>query len=79
MCLMNIIFHKFLDTFVLIFIDDILIYSQSMEEHKEHFCIVLQVLKEHQLYAKYKKCNFLKERIEYLGHVITKNGIAVGP
>jgi len=63
MCLMNIIFHQYLDKFLLIFIDYILIYSCNIEEHKEHLCIVLQTLREHQLYAKYKKCDFFKEKI----------------
>eukprot|EP00253_Pinus_taeda_P006409 PITA_06409 len=72
MCLMNSVFHKFLDKFVLIFIDDILIYSRSHEEHKEHLRMVLQTLREHQLYSKFSKCDFFKEEIQYLGHVITK-------
>eukprot|EP00253_Pinus_taeda_P031774 PITA_31774 len=79
MCLMNGIFHPYLDQFVLIFIDDILIYSRTIEEHHEHLRIVLQTLREHQLYAKFSKCNFFKEEIQYLGHVITKDGIAVDP
>eukprot|EP00253_Pinus_taeda_P010631 PITA_10631 len=79
MCLMNGIFHPYLDQFVLIFIDDILIYSRSIEEHHEHLRIVLQTLREHQLYAKFSKCDFFKEEIQYLGHVISKDGIAVDP
>eukprot|EP00253_Pinus_taeda_P026215 PITA_26215 len=79
MCLMNNVFDRFLDKFVLIFIDDILIYSRSHEEHKEHLRMVLQTLREHQLYAKFSKCDFFKEEIQYLGHVITKEGIAVDP
>eukprot|EP00253_Pinus_taeda_P010917 PITA_10917 len=79
MCLMNSIFHRYLDRFVLVFIDDILIYSRTMEEHHEHLRIVLQTLQEHQLYAKFSKCDFFKEEIQYLGHVITKDGIAVDP
>eukprot|EP00253_Pinus_taeda_P017694 PITA_17694 len=79
MCLMNSIFHPYLDQFVLIFIDDILIYSRTIEEHYEHLRIVLQTLREHQLYAKFSKCDFFKEEIQYLGHVITKEGIAVDP
>jgi len=79
MCLMNSVFHQFLDKFVLIFIDDILIYSRSMEEHKEHLKQVLQTLQEHQLYGKFSKCDFFKEEIQYLGHIITKRGIAVDP
>eukprot|EP00253_Pinus_taeda_P032829 PITA_32829 len=79
MCLMNNIFHRYLDRFVLIFIDDILIYSCTIEEHYEHLRMVLQTLREHQLYAKFSKCDFFKEEIQYLGHVITKDGIAVDP
>eukprot|EP00253_Pinus_taeda_P015903 PITA_15903 len=79
MCLMNGIFHPYLDQFVLIFIDDILIYSRNIEEHCEHLRIVLQTLRKHQLYAKFSKCDFFKEEIQYLGHVISKEGIAVDP
>jgi len=64
---------------VLIFIDDILIYSRSREEHKEHLRRVLQTLREHQVYAKFSKCDFFKEEIKYLGHIITREGIAVDP
>eukprot|EP00253_Pinus_taeda_P020544 PITA_20544 len=79
MCMTNNVFHWFLDKFVLIFIDDILIYSRSQQEHEEHLRLVLQTLREHQLYAKFSKCDFFKEEIQYLGHVITKEGIAVDP
>eukprot|EP00253_Pinus_taeda_P015904 PITA_15904 len=79
MCIMNGIFHPYLDQFVLIFIDDILIYSRNIEEHCEHLRIVLQTLRKHQLYAKFSKCDFFKEEIQYLGHVISKEGIAVDP
>jgi hypothetical protein len=58
MCLMNNVLSKFLDKFVLVFIDDILIYSKNREEHEEHLRLVLQVLREHQLYAKFNKCDF---------------------
>eukprot|EP00253_Pinus_taeda_P020645 PITA_20645 len=79
MCLMNNVFHRYLDKFVLIFINDILIYSQTMEEHQEHLRLVLQTLREHQKYAKFSKCEFFKEQIQYLGHIITKEGIVVDP
>ena len=62
---------------MLIFIDDILIYSKNLEEHIEHLKIVLQTLKENQLYAKFNKCDFFKDQIQYLGHVILADGIAV--
>ena len=76
---MNNVMHKYLDKFMVIFIDDILIYSKYEEEHKEHLKIVLQVLREHQIYAKFSKCDFFKDKIQYLGHVITKDGILVDP
>ena len=79
MCLMNNVMHKYLDKFVVIFIDDILIYSKSKEEHKEHLKIVLQELREHQLFSKFSKCDFFKDKIQYLGHVVTKEGIYVDP
>eukprot|EP00253_Pinus_taeda_P026946 PITA_26946 len=79
MCLMNSIFHQYLDRFVLIFIDDILVYSRTLEDHQEHLRKVLQTLREHQLYVKFSKCDFFKEEIQYLGHVITKEGIVVDP
>ena len=63
MCLMNNVLHKYLDKFVLVFIDDILIYSKTKEEHEEHLKIILQVLREHQLYANFSKCDFFKDKI----------------
>ena len=71
MCLMNNVLSKFLDKFVLAFIDDILIYSKNGEEHEEHLRLVLQVLREHQLYAKFNKCEFFQKQIHYLGHVLS--------
>ena len=79
MCLMNNVLHKYIDNFVVVFIDDILIYSKTKEENEEHLKIILQVLREHQLYAKFSKCDFFKDKIQYLGHVITKYGISVDP
>ncbi|GAU16878.1 hypothetical protein TSUD_368270 [Trifolium subterraneum] len=76
---MNRIFHSFLDQFVVVFIDDILVYSKSEEEHKEHLRIVLQVLKEKKLYAKLSKCEFWLKEVSFLGHVISSGGIAVDP
>ena len=76
---MNNVIHKYLDEFVVVFIDDILIYSKTEEEHKEHLKIVLQELRDHQLFEKFSKCDFFKDKIQYLGHVVTKEGISVDP
>ena len=76
---MNRIFHPYLDKFVVVFIDDILIYSKSDEEHAEHLRVVLELLKEKKLYAKLSKCEFWLSEVSFLGHVISKNGIAVDP
>ena len=76
---MDNIFNKHLEKFVLIFIDDILIYSKMEEEHQQHLIIVLQNLRDHQLYAKFKKCELFKKEIQYFGHVISENGITVDP
>ena len=67
MCLMNNILSNYLDKFVVVFIDDILIYSKNEQEHKEHLIIVSQVLREQQLYAKFSKCGFFKDKIQYMG------------
>jgi hypothetical protein len=77
MCLMNDIFRNYLDKFIIVFLDDILIYSKSEEEHEHHLRLVLQVLREHQLYAKLSKCYFYQKNIHYLGHIILEQGIIV--
>ena len=77
--LMNSVFMPELDKFVVVFIDDILIYSKSKEEHAEHLRIVLQRLRDHQLYAKFSKCAFWLEEVQFLGHVLSAEGIAVDP
>ena len=76
---MNRIFHDFLDQFVVVFIDDILVYSRNKEKHREHLRIVLQIFKESELYAKLSKCDFWLEEVQFLGHVISKDGVAVDP
>ncbi|XP_028805311.1 uncharacterized protein LOC114760211 [Neltuma alba] len=73
------IFRPYLDKFVVVFIDDILIYSQNEEEHREHLRIVLQVLREHKLYAKLSKCEFWLKEVKFLGHVVSAEGVAVDP
>jgi hypothetical protein len=79
MIFMNGVFHEYLDNFFQLFIDDILIYSLTMEEHDENFHLVLQCLRENKLYGKLSKCSFYQLRIHYLGHVISNEGIVVDP
>ena len=76
---MNNVFMEYLDKFVVVFIDDILVYSKNEEEHEEHLRLVLQKLRENQLYAKFSKCEFWLNEVLFLGHVITEGGIAVDP
>ena len=64
---------------MVVFIDDILIYSKPKEEHEEHLKIVLQELRKHLLYAKFSTCDLFKDKIQYLGHIVTKEGISVDP
>jgi hypothetical protein len=77
--LMNSVFMPKLDKFVVVFIDDILIYSKNEEEHAKYLRFVLMRLREHQLYAKFSKCTFWLEEIQFLGHVLSAKGIAVDP
>jgi hypothetical protein len=77
--LMNKVFMEYLDKFVMVFIDDILVYSKSEEEHEEHLRLALQKLREHRLYAKMSKCEFWMKQVAFLGHVISKGGISMDP
>ena len=70
---------EFLDKFVVVFIDDIMVYSKNKEEHEEHLRLVLEKLREHQLYAKFSKCEFWLKEVGLLGYVISGEGIAVDP
>jgi hypothetical protein len=79
MYLMNSVFMPELDKFVVVFIDDILIYSRSMKEYEEHLQIVLQRLWDHQLYVKFSKCEFWIKEVPFLGHVVSPEGIVVDP
>ena len=79
MNMMNKVFMEFLDKFVVVFIDDILVYSKNEKEHKEHLRLVLGKLREHQLHAKFSKCEFWLKEVGFLGHVISGEGIAVDP
>jgi hypothetical protein len=79
MNLMNKVFMEYLDRFVVVSIDDILIYSKSDSDHEEHLRLVLQKLRDNQLYAKYRKCEFRIDEVPFLGHIISNGGISVDP
>ena len=71
------VFQPYLDQFVVVFVDDILIYSQSEWEHEGHLRIVLQLLRDHQLYVKFSKCEFWLTEVRFLGHVVSASGVSV--
>jgi hypothetical protein len=79
MYLMNKVFMEYLDKFVVVFIDGILIFSKMMEEHEEHLRLVLEKLRSNQLYAKFSKCEFWLTEVAFLGHVISAGGVSVDP
>jgi hypothetical protein len=79
MYLMNFTFTPELDKFVVVFIDDILVYSKNEKEHEQYLRIILQRLREHQLYAKFSKCTFWLKEVPFLGHVISVDGMVVDP
>ena len=79
MDLMNRVFHPYLDRFVVVFIDDILVYSKNAQEHEHHLRIVLQILRENQLFAKLSKFDFWLKEVSFLGHIVYAKGIRVGP
>jgi hypothetical protein len=79
MYLMNSVFMPELDKFTVVFIDDILVYSKSTEDHEEHLRVMLQRLRGHQLYTKFSKCEFWISEVPFLGHVISWEGIVVDP
>ncbi|WVZ70733.1 hypothetical protein U9M48_019376 [Paspalum notatum var. saurae] len=79
MYMMNSVFMNELDKFVVVFIDDILIYSKSEKEHEEHLKVVLTRLREHKLYAKFGKCAFWLKEVSFLGHILSEKGVAVDP
>jgi hypothetical protein len=79
MYLVNKVFMEYLDKFVVVFIDDILVYSKDEEEHAEHHRLILQKLWEHQLYVKLSKCKFWLKQVSFLGHIISEGGISVDP
>ncbi|GKE40014.1 putative reverse transcriptase domain-containing protein, partial [Tanacetum coccineum] len=79
MDLINRVCRPYLDKFVIVFIDDILIYSKTREEHVGHLRLVLELLKKEKLYAKFSKCEFWLREVQFCGHVINGNGIHVNP
>ncbi|KAL5563636.1 hypothetical protein UlMin_033383 [Ulmus minor] len=79
MDMMNRIFAKYLDKFIIVFIDDILVYSKNPKEHEEHMRTTLQILRDNKLYAKFSKCDFWLSKVHFLGHVVSKKGIMYHP
>ena len=77
MDLMHMIFQPYLDQFIVVFVNDILIYSKYEEEHEGDMRIVLQVLRDHKLYAKFSKCEFWLIEMKFLGHVVSTSGVSV--
>jgi len=77
MYLMNSVFMPELDKFVVVFIDNILVYSETEQDHAEHLRIVLTRLQEHQLYAKFSKSEFWLKKVPFLGHILSEEGIVV--
>nr|GEZ71266.1 putative reverse transcriptase domain, aspartic peptidase domain protein [Tanacetum cinerariifolium] len=79
MDLMNRVFHEYLDKFVIVFIDDILVYSKTREGHEDHLRIVLEILRQKKLYAKFSKCDFWLGQVAFLGHILSADGITMDP
>ena len=79
MDLMNRVFRPYVDQFVVVFIDDILVYSKDAREHEQHLRIVLEMLREKKLYAKLSKCDFWLKEVSFLGHIVSAEGIRVDP
>jgi hypothetical protein len=79
MYLMNTVFMPELDKFVVVFIDDILVYSENEKDHEEHLRIVLTRLRDYKLYAKFSKCEFWLKKVPFLGHILSENGVLVDP
>ncbi|MCG5051303.1 reverse transcriptase family protein, partial [Pectobacterium brasiliense] len=79
MDLMNRVCKPYLDKFVIVFIDDILIYSKTKGEHEQHLSAILELLKKEKLYVKFSKCEFWLREVQFLGHVVSEHGIQVDP
>jgi hypothetical protein len=79
MYLMNLVLMPELNRFVMVFIDDIIVYAENKREHEEHLSIVLTRLREHKLYAKFSKCEFWLKEVQFLGNILSEKGISVDP
>ena len=79
MDLMHRVFQPYLDNFFVVFVDNILIYSKSKEEHEDHLRVILEILRDHQLYVKFRKCEFWLIEVKFLGHVVSASGLSVDP
>ena len=79
MDIMHRVFQPYLDQFVVVFVNDILIYSQFEEEHEDHLRIVPQALRDHRLYVKFSKCKFWLTEVRFLGHIVSASGVSVDP
>jgi hypothetical protein len=79
MYLMNKVFMEYMEKFVVVFIDDILVFSKTEEEHEKHLRLVLEKLQSNKLYAKFSKCEFWVTKVAFLGHVISAGGVLVDP
>ena len=77
--MMNKVFMEYLDKFIMVFIDDILIYSKDEKEHERHLRLIMEKLREHKLYAKFSKCEFWLKEVGFLGHIVSAKGVAVDP
>ena len=75
--LMNRVFHDYLDKFIIVFIDDILVYSKTREDHETHLRLALERLQFEKLYAQFSKCEFWLDRVMFLGNIVSKEGVAV--
>ena len=76
---MHRVFHHYLDRFGVLFVDDILIYSETEEDHEDYLRVVLQTLRDHQLYSKFSKCEFWLTEVRFLGHIVSTSGVLVDP
>lgn len=75
--LMNMVYYQYLDKLIIIFIDDILVYSDKESDHETHLWMTLQILRDNQLYAKFSKCDLWVKEVNFLGHIISKNDLSV--